>query len=72
MQKEIGTSQSKIHEKQGCSMMYFGKQKDIIAFYNWIYKDASIYMTRKREKFDNYLQEYVNTERACIASLCNA
>lgn len=32
--------------------------KDMLIFGNWIYKDATIFLTRKKEKFDNFKQYY--------------
>jgi DNA-binding transcriptional regulator WhiA len=37
------------------SFVTFAKLKDIKAFYNYIYKDANIYLIRKRNIFDSYL-----------------
>lgn len=35
----------------------FGKNEDIKRFYNYIYKDATIYLKRKKEKFDKFFEE---------------
>ena len=35
---------------------------DIRVFGNWIYSGANIYMIRKKEKFDMFLNFYGNTE----------
>lgn len=37
------------------SFTSIGKQQDIRAFYNYIYKDATIYLKRKKDIFDNNL-----------------
>lgn len=65
----LSLSNNKIHPKVGCSMLYYGKQKDTRAFYDYIYADAEYYLTRKRDVFDSY---FANIERAVISGLCNA
>jgi len=36
------------------SLMYSGKQNSI-KFYNFLYQDSTLYMKRKKDKFDKYL-----------------
>ena len=36
----------------------FTSKKDVKAFYEYIYKDATIYLTRKKEKFE--LLDFIN------------
>lgn len=40
--------------------MLLGAKKDIEKFYHYIYDNATIYLTRKKEKISSYL--YGNTE----------
>lgn len=54
--KEIGLSDIKIFDKKTVSQVTFSKQEDILRFYNYIYKDATIYLIRKKEKFDKYIK----------------
>lgn len=66
---KLNLPNNKIHQKTGCSMLYYGKNQSICDFYNYIYKDADVFLIRKKKLFEQYI---ANIERACIASLCNA
>lgn len=33
-----------------------GRKNDILTFYNFIYQNATIYLSRKKEKFEQYFQ----------------
>jgi hypothetical protein len=59
LSKHHNLNNNKVFNKGTVSMVYYGSQKDICTFYNLIYTDASIFMKRKRQKFDYYL---ANTE----------
>lgn len=54
--KEIDITERKIFKKETVSMVTFSKKEDILKFYNYIYDGASIYLIRKKEKFDEYLK----------------
>lgn len=53
--EEFNISNNKIFDKSNVSLLYFSKKKDIKNFYDYIYKDASIFLTRKKKRFDIYL-----------------
>lgn len=44
---------------ENCFQCSWSSRKDITAFYNYIYKDATIFLPRKKEKIERYL---ANTE----------
>ena len=50
----ICLSNNKIYIKPSISFNSWSKPTDIKAFYEYIYSDATIYMKRKKEKFDKY------------------
>ena len=54
--EKIGLTPNKVYDKETVSFTNNGKQEDIVSFYNYIYKDATIYLKRKKQKFDNYFQ----------------
>lgn len=37
-------------------MVDIGRKNDILTFYNFIYQNATIYLSRKKEKFEQYFQ----------------
>lgn len=51
-----GISNNKVTFNNTNNIYYwtFASKRDIYKFYNFIYKDANIYLHRKKEKFDNY------------------
>ena len=49
---ELDLSNRKIHDKETVSMITFSRKQDLINFYDYIYKDATIYLKRKKEKFE--------------------
>lgn len=53
--EQINLTRHKITDKETVSFTTYQKRKDIENFYNLIYTDASFYLKRKKEKFDNYL-----------------
>lgn len=53
---EIELTNRKIFDKETVSQVTFSKKTDIINFYNYIYKDATVYLKRKKDKFDIYLK----------------
>lgn len=54
--REINIANRKITDKGTVSFVTFSKKIDILRFYDYIYKDASIYLIRKKDKFDKYLR----------------
>ena len=56
LHQEISTSASvyKYANKDIYDFKVGGKNK-VIAFYNYLYKDASIFLSRKKDKFDEYI-----------------
>lgn len=46
---------NKVYDKKSISFISFQKKESIKEFYDFIYKDATIYMKRKKEKFDKSL-----------------
>jgi hypothetical protein len=57
---KIGITKTSVFNKGTVSFVYFGNQKDVRNFYYYLYKDATIYLTRKKEKFESLF--HVNTE----------
>jgi len=53
--KEINISNNKVVNKKqhNVSMLYFSKINDVKSFYDFIYQDATIYLKRKKDKFDS-------------------
>lgn len=54
LSEEINLSVNKIYKKEGCYLLSYSKKKDIVAFYNYIYDNAEIYLKRKKDKFINF------------------
>lgn len=50
--EKLNLSDRKIHDKETVSMITFSRKQDLINFYNYIYEDATIYLKRKKEKFE--------------------
>lgn len=46
---------NKVYDKETISFISFQKKESVKKFYDFIYKDATIYMKRKKEKFDKNL-----------------
>jgi intein-encoded DNA endonuclease-like protein len=51
--EELGLSTNKLYEKAGCWLLSYSKKEDINKFYNYIYSDIDIFLTRKKKKFDD-------------------
>ncbi|MFE4029231.1 hypothetical protein ACFX4N_24040 [Priestia sp. YIM B13551] len=62
--ESIGISKTKVYDKPGVSFISISRKKDLFNLYNYLYKDANIYLTRKKQKFEDnmHLLQYVNTE----------
>ena len=56
---QINISNNKVFDKETVSFVVYQRPKDVKNFYDLIYKDASIYLKRKKDKFDNYLKAVV-------------
>jgi hypothetical protein len=39
-----------------CYSLLIGRKKEMIKFYNWLYKDAELFLVRKKAKFEKYLK----------------
>lgn len=66
---ELGTKLNKLTFRNSYYMLLYGAKNDVNLIINFMYKDSTIFLTRKRE---SCYQVYANTERAIISSLCNA
>lgn len=45
-----------VHRENGAKRYVFGALNDVTNFLNWIYKDATIYLDRKYEHYQDFLQ----------------
>lgn len=64
-------TKSRVYDKVGVSFINFSIKTDVKTIYDFLYSDATIFLKRKKELFDNHLPD-ANIERASITSLCNA
>lgn len=48
-------SKVKIFKKPTLSMLSYAAKQNVIDLYNYLYKDSTFYLTRKREKFISYI-----------------
>lgn len=57
LEQEINLKHRKVHEKktQNVSMVTYSTIDDIINFYDYIYRDSTIYLHRKKDIFDKYI-----------------
>ena len=53
--KNMFELKNKVYDKKSISFISFQKKESVKKFYDFIYKDATIYMRRKKEKFDKNL-----------------
>ena len=37
--------------------LVYTKNKDIVSLYYYMYKDATVFLTRKKNKFDNFFKQ---------------
>lgn len=56
LRKELNVSDNKITDKETVSQLTFSRKEDILNFYNYIYKDSNIWMTRKKEMFEKHFK----------------
>ena len=59
--QHCGCNNNNVFDKGTVSFVTWGRPCDIESFYNLIYTDATVWMKRKRDKFEQCLQ-HVNTE----------
>lgn len=57
LMSELDLNNNKIHNTGGCWQIFWGAKKDLTAFYNYIYKDATIFLGRKKVKLLNFLED---------------
>ena len=55
LENTLQINKVKTIKRIGCYSFTFSAKKDVKNFYNYIYKDATIYLTRKKEKFEKIL-----------------
>lgn len=60
--RDIGINDNKIIQRKSICQLSFSKLEDIINFYNYIYRDAETFLTRKKEVFEKFLKLYADTE----------
>ena len=49
----FGIAQNKVHvKKDGVAIFSFSSKKDVTAFYHYLYDDATIFLTRKKDRFE--------------------
>ena len=60
----LDLSDNKILDRQdrNISTLMFSKYRDILNFYHYIYDDSNYFLTRKKEKFDAFINLYDSTE----------
>lgn len=56
LHNEINLPLNKITHKPTVSAIYYGRKENVLDFYNFLYKDSNIYLTRKKEKFETYFK----------------
>lgn len=54
LRSEIGVNNNKVtlNKNSGVHYFYFTAAKDVLAFYNYVYPNASLFLRRKRERFE--------------------
>lgn len=57
LHEKIGLPINKITDKGTVSFVVFQRVQDIINFYHYIYDNATVYLVRKKEKFEEFLQD---------------
>lgn len=53
--KELNLNNNNVTKKDTCHRVSFAAKKDVVAFYDYIYKDATVYLKRKKAKFDQVI-----------------
>ena len=52
LEQKLKINKIKIIERKGCYSFSFSSQKDVKNFYNYIYNNSTIFLFRKKERFD--------------------
>lgn len=52
----LSLNDNQLFNTGNCWQVSWSSYKDLINFYNYIYKDATIYLERKKEKIENFLK----------------
>lgn len=53
LHKELGINLTKVYTKNdGVHQFSFSSKKDVTAFYHYLYDDATLFLTRKKDKFE--------------------
>ncbi len=55
--KNTGVSSSKTYNAEGCDVIRWAGIEQISFIYNWMYKDATIFLERKRDRLDGYFKD---------------
>lgn len=55
LNKELNMPKNKLFNTGNCWQVSWSAKKDLINFYNYLYKDSSIFLGRKKKKLQNYL-----------------
>lgn len=60
--EQISINKNKVFDKSTVSFVVYQRKNDVKNFYNLIYDNATFFLQRKKEKFENYFLTHVNTE----------
>ena len=55
LHNELNTSVNLIYEKVGCWLLSYARSSDINKIYNYLYIDSEIFLSRKKDKFEENL-----------------
>lgn len=74
--KELNINRTKIsiRQKEGCQPLYTlqnSARKDINKIYNYLYNESTIYLKRKKDKFENYFNQNAVLRQGCEKSQDN-
>ena len=60
LNKTIKTSLNKVYDQKNekVSFISFCKKEDVKNLYNFMYKDAEVFLKRKKQKIEKYISEY--------------
>lgn len=57
LELDLGGRLEKDKQSKCLYELMYKRKKKLVSFYLYLYKDATIYLDRKKEKFDKYIQE---------------
>lgn len=66
MKKEIPNLSNRsldCDKRSNSSSLKYNKHNDLISIYNWLYKDSTVWLERKRDKFKEIIQELIPKDR---------